>query len=58
MSSDSVKKQKTPAVSFEFFPPKTPAMEETLWDTVSKNNLSRTPLVIVYPSNGLVTLVD
>lgn len=24
----------TPAVSFEFFPPKTAAMEETLWDTV------------------------
>ena len=34
MSSDSVKQQQTPAVSFEFFPPKTPAMEETLWDTV------------------------
>lgn len=35
MSTDTLKSQQTPAVSFEFFPPKTPEMEETLWDTVS-----------------------
>lgn len=29
-----MKMHQTPAVSFEFFPPKTPEMEETLWDTV------------------------
>jgi len=23
-----------PSVSFEFFPPKTPEMEDTLWDTI------------------------
>jgi len=23
-----------PSVSFEFFPPKSPEMEDTLWDTV------------------------
>ncbi|MEH6754573.1 MAG: methylenetetrahydrofolate reductase [NAD(P)H] [Alphaproteobacteria bacterium] len=34
MSVGTVKSHQTPAVSFEFFPPKTPAMEETLWDTV------------------------
>jgi len=34
MSSSNVKPQQTPAVSFEFFPPKTPEMEDTLWDTV------------------------
>lgn len=34
MSIDTLKPEKTPAVSFEFFPPKTPEMEDTLWDTV------------------------
>jgi methylenetetrahydrofolate reductase (NADPH) len=29
-----LKEKQIPAVSFEFFPPKTPEMEETLWDTV------------------------
>ena len=34
MSNLALKHQKSPAVSFEFFPPKTPEMEDTLWDTV------------------------
>lgn len=34
MSSFNVTSQQIPAVSFEFFPPKTPEMEDTLWDTV------------------------
>lgn len=32
--STTLDTQKTPSASFEFFPPKTPEMEDTLWDTV------------------------
>lgn len=34
MSDTTLNKQQTPSVSFEFFPPKSPEMEDTLWDTV------------------------
>lgn len=34
MSDTVLNKQRTPSVSFEFFPPKSPEMEDTLWDTV------------------------
>jgi len=32
--SDSLERQRLPAVSFEFFPPKTPEMETQLWATI------------------------
>lgn len=34
MSDTILNTQHTPSVSFEFFPPKTPEMEDTLWDTI------------------------
>ena len=35
-SPDGHRAPKTPAISFEFFPPKTEEMERNLWDTISR----------------------
>src|SRR6266478_10049271 len=35
-SSDGHRALKTPAISFEFFPPKTEEMERSLWETIKR----------------------
>src|ERR1700687_5945231 len=35
-ASDGHRALKTPAISFEFFPPKTEEMERSLWDTIKR----------------------
>src|SRR6202142_4722732 len=35
-TSDAQRAQKYPAISFEFFPPKTEEMEKSLWDTIKR----------------------
>src|SRR6201986_5244492 len=35
-ASDGQRVLKHPAISFEFFPPKTEAMENSLWETISR----------------------
>src|ERR1700757_4671373 len=35
-ASDSHRALKSPAISFEFFPPKTEEMERSLWDTIKR----------------------
>lgn len=53
MSIDTLKPEKTPAVSFEFFPPKTPEMEDTLWDTVcALTPLSPAFVSVTYGAGG------
>ena len=35
-AQDRLAAQKLPAISFEFFPPKTEEMERSLWDTINR----------------------
>jgi len=35
-ASDGHRALKTPAISFEFFPPKTEEMERSLWETIKR----------------------
>lgn len=53
MSVGTLNEKQIPAVSFEFFPPKTPEMEETLWDTVcALTPLSPAFVSVTYGAGG------
>ena len=52
-------KEKIPQVSFEFFPPTTPAMEETLWNSIQRLAPLQPRFVsVTYGADGSTREVD